>query len=167
MKANLAVGIVFILCGYNLNVFAQLTAYANVYAEVVEMGGIEQTTALTSGDFTPTNNSVNVILVAHRGSLAQNIPSNLSGIEALALFRINGGSLTTFFMTLTEGSKTDNYRQSNLSGSKRIYEINQQFCSLSNNPGIRKAGSNIIIPVDQNNFDFTEQGSIHVTLNYN
>lgn len=167
MKANLVVGIVFILCGYNLNVFAQLTAYANVYAEVVEMGGIEQSTAQTSGDFTPTNNSVNVILVADRGSLAQNIPSNLSGIEALALFRISGGSLTTFFMTLTKGSKTENYRQSNLSGSTRIYENYQQFCFLNNNPGIRKAGSNIYIPVDQNNFDFTEQGSIHVTLNYN
>lgn len=162
MKAKLVVGIVCIMCGFHHPCLAQFTAFANIYAEVIDMGGIEQSRGQTPADFVPINNSINVILMAESEVIPQNTMKGECEKNALALFRIKGNTMTTFFIALSEGSETIGVEYYNPLKSNSISANLDQTGSINSS-----STRHLVIPVNKNKAEFYAKDSFHVTLNYN
>jgi len=102
VKAQIIIGIIFLLFATRSQTIAQSTAYANIYAEVVAPVGIRNTSELHSGEIVISNK--NMVALISNGNP---IPGSESGSEPnlsviLNAFSITDASLSTFSITLPQ-----------------------------------------------------------------
>lgn len=167
MKAKVTIGIVVILIGYAVPAFAQMTAYANIYAQVVAPVGIGKTTDLTFSEISPSQKSSNVVLSADNTLTTSGLELTQSGKGTLASFSVTNSNQTTFDVTLPKGTYTISD-----GGNTRLMVNDFTYTpsttnSLQNSASVIKIGATLHIPENQAVGNYSAQDSFPVILNYN
>jgi hypothetical protein len=167
MKAKVAIGIVAILLGCSFPAVAQMTAYANIYAEVVAPVGIEKTNDLTFSDIIATKKSSKVVLGAENFRTVSDGELSQNGRGTLATFSVAGGSQTTFDITLPKetfaiGNGSDNNMVVN-----NFTATSSPTNALQSSASIIKIGATLHVPENQAVGNYNAQNPFLVTLNYN
>lgn len=167
MKTIKALGIVIIALASMSPVMAQITAYANIYAEIVSPAFIEKSADLTFSDINTSRNSSAVILSSSDNLTAAGTESVQTGNGTLAEFSIAGNDHPTFDITLPDEAIT-------MKNNGRNPLIISNFTSVVNTSGtlnatnrIIKVGATLHIAEQQAAGNFADQDSFQVTLNYN
>ncbi len=167
MRAKLAAGIVFILFGCFFSTFAQSTAYTSVYAEIVDIEGIEKSADESINEFSPSQNSINVALIGEEGIKDLYIEPLHEESCPLVTFNIQCGSKRIFFMALTKESDSESKKQFN---SLNLNVLNN-LCALPDseqkNSVLVTTGSTLIFPINLQKGVIDVQNPSHVTLNFN
>jgi hypothetical protein len=167
MKAKVTIGIALLLLGVVGSAFAQMTAYANIYAEVVAPVGIEKTADLTFRDVVSSQNSGTVVLgadnfVAVSGAdLAQN--SN----GTLASFKVAGGNFNTFDVSLPKETYAIKDGNANTMIVSNFTSSQSNNNALQGNNSKVNVGATLYIPQNQQSGSYDAQQPFQVTLNYN
>jgi hypothetical protein len=164
MNAKLAAAIVFILAGCSFSTIAQSTAYANVYAEIVEIAGIENSAEQSFNEFSPSRNSINVVLIPEEEIHDPYIEPLHDGSTSLASFKIQGGTTSTFYIALTRESESETEKQYN---PMILNDMSELPASEQKNSDLIKSGSTLIFPVNLHGEDTDTDSPFHVTLNFN
>ena len=167
MKAKVTIGIVMILIGYAIPAFAQMTAYANIYAQVVAPVGIEKTADMTFSEISSSKKSGSVVLSADNTLTASGIELTQSSKGTIASFSVTGSNQTTFDVslpretfTISDGASTD-LMVSNFTSTPSTTN------SLQNSARVIKIGATLQIPENYAAGNYSAQNSFPVTLNYN
>jgi hypothetical protein len=167
MKAKVIIGIVAILLICSFPALAQMTAYSDIYAEVIAPIGIEKTSDLTFNEIISSNKSETADLGADNFISTTGTILSQNGNGTPASFSIAGGNLTTFDVTLPKeifairGGGTNNMIVSNFTST---LSYNNAFQGSSS---IIKVGATLQVPENQTTENFTAQKPFLVTLNYN
>lgn len=167
MNAKLAAGIVFILCECTFKTVAQSSAYANIYAEIVEIAGIENSGETSLNEYTLLPNSINVVLITDEEMNDPYIEPLHAGSSPLAFFKIKGGSSSTYYLALTKGSVTENEQENNPLNLQESIDPTGPLGSEPNNSDLLKSGSILIYPVNLSKGEIGTDCSFLVTLNFN
>jgi hypothetical protein len=167
MKVKLAAAIVFILCGCAYSTVAQSTAYANIYAEIVEIAGIENSAEPSPNEFTPLQNSISVVLISDEEMNDPYIEPLHVGSSPLASFKIQGGSSSTYYLALTKGSETETEQENNPLNLQESNDPAKPPGSELKNSDLIKSGSILIYPVNLPKGEINADCPFLVTLNFN
>jgi hypothetical protein len=167
MNVKLAAGIVFILCECAFSTVAQSTAYANIYAEIVEIAGIENSAEPTLNEFTPLQNSIKVVLISDEEINDPYIEPLHDGSCPLASFKIQGCSSSTFYLALTKKSETETEQENNPLNLQESYDPTGSPESELKNSDLIKSGSILIYPVNLPKGEIGADRPFLVTLNFN
>jgi hypothetical protein len=166
MKAKIVIGIVLFLMGVTNDIFAQATAYANIFAEVIAPVGIEKTNDLTYLDRTSSSNNAAVVLQANNPQITSAIDLTKNGSATLASFSITGND-QTFDVTLPSESFTisDGNAKTMVVGNfnSTYAEVN----TLHGNIHTLKVGATLHLPLHQAAGNYGTTAPFQVTLNYN
>ncbi len=157
MKAKMVIGIAIFILGCSLPSFAQMTAYANIFAEVIAPVGIEKSADLTFNQIT-SQKSATVVLGSD--------DFTRTGNGTVASFSIRGANQTTFDVTLPKESFTIGNGDSNMTISN-FTSTATPANALQNRSGVVKIGATLNVPDNQVPGNYLAQNHFPVTLNYN
>lgn len=166
MKAKATIGILLILLGGAFQVFSQMTAYANIYAEVVAPIGIEKTTDLTFSDINTSRNTGTVVIGANNIVTATGAEVAQSGKGTLASFSVAGVN-TTFDVTLPKETFAVSNGSSNTMIVSDFTSTSSLNTSIAGSSRTIHVGATINIPENQASGNYIAQNPFLVTLNYN
>ena len=98
-------GVLFLLLGCSFHAFAQMTAYANIFATVVAEQPImfKKTANLTFNDISAQRTGT-IVLKSNNTLTSSNNDLLLNGKGTVAAFSVVGGNLSTFDVTLPKES---------------------------------------------------------------
>jgi hypothetical protein len=143
MKAKITIGIAIFILACSFSSEARMTAYANIYAEVIAPIGIEKSTDLT----------INQTIANQK---------NVSGTAAS--FSVKGSSLNTFNVTLPSEALSIN----NGASSMTISNFTSTTTSaLQNNTSVISIAATLNVNGTKVAGNFSAQDPFQVTLNYN
>lgn len=145
MKAKITLVIAIFIFAFIVSSKAQLTAYANIYAEVIAPIGIEKATDLT---------------------INQTIVGGETVSATAASFTVKGSSLTTFDVTFPSEALTVSNGQSIMTVGNFTNTATPGNAVQSNNNMIRIAAT-LNVNGSQSAGNYKAQDPFQVTLNYN
>ena len=167
MKAKITIGIAVILFGCSFRVFAQATAYANIYATVVAPVGIEKTADLTFSEIISSKNSSTVVLGADNQLTASSAELAQNGKGTVAAFSVTGSNQSTFDVTLPKETFAINGGGDNTLIVSDFTSTHAQLNTLQSNSSVIKIGATLHVPENQSAGNYNAQNPFLVTLNYN
>ena len=166
MTAKVTIGIALIL-GCNFHAFAQMTAYANIYAEVVAPIGIEKISDLTFSNIISSKASKTIVLGADNFQTLSDVELTQNEKGTVASFSVAGNNLSTFDVTLPKES----FAISDGSSKTMMVSNFTSTPSFTNNlqasSSVIKIGASLYIPENQCTGDYNAKTPFNVTLNYN
>ncbi len=167
MKAKLTLGIAILIIGLSLHSFAQMTAYANIYCEVVAPIGIEKSADLTFNEIVSSKNTSTVILGVNNSLITSGVEIAQTGKGTLATFAVTGGNQTTFDVTLPKETFTINNGGASNMLVSNFTSTSSPTNALIASASIIKIGATLNVPENQAAGNFSAQDPFLVTLNYN
>jgi hypothetical protein len=168
MKAKISLGVLFLLLGSSFAAFAQMTAYANIYATVVAEQPImvQKTANLTFSDIS-SQRTGSIILTSNNNLTASSADLVQNGKGTVAAFSVVGGNQSTFDVTLPKESFTigdggsDNMMVDNFTCTQST-TITKQYTRSE-----LKISATLHVHDNQTARVNDSQNSFPVTLNYN
>ncbi len=166
MTAKITIGIALLL-GSIFHAFAQMTAYANIYAEVVAPVGVEKISDLTFSNIISSKAGKTVVLGADNLQTLSDIELTQNEKGTVASFSVTGNNLSTFDVTLPKESFAVS------DGSSKIMTVSNftSASSLTNNlqasNSVIKIGASLYVPENQSTGNYNTKTPFNVTLNYN
>ena len=143
MKTRMTIGIAIFILACSFTSAAQMTAYANIYAEVIAPIGIEKATDLT----------INQTVVGQKC---------VSGTSAS--FTVKGSNLNTFNVTLPAEALTI----SNGAGSMTVSNFTSTTTNaLQSNASVINIDATLKVNGNQTAGNYSAKNPFQVTLNYN
>ncbi len=167
MKAKVTTGIVLILIGYAIPAFAQMTAYANIYAQVVAPVGMEKTADMTFSEIISSKKSGSVVLSADNTLTASGVELTQNSKGTIASFSVTGSNQTTFDVSLPKETFTISSGASTDLMVSNFTSLPSTSNSLQNSAKVIKIGATLRIPENHAAGNYSAQNSFPVTLNYN
>lgn len=164
MKAIITFGILLISM-VSSQAFGQMTAYANIYAEVVAPAYIEKSADMTFSRISPSANSGSVVL-SGTGDL-QGAATLQAGKGTLATFTIQGNDISTFDISLPNREVVISGSNS---GSVKISDFTTSVTASASSQGNRRVvsiGATLHIDENQSTGNFNDSKSFQVNFNYN
>ena len=145
-----------------------MTAYANIYAEVVAPIGIEKTADLTFSEITSSKNSNTVVLgTDNRLTTSSSVELAQNGKGTVASFSVTGGNQSTFDVTLPKETFTISDGGSNNVRISNFTSMSSLPNTLQSTSSVIKIGATLYIPENQSAGNYNAQNPFLVTLNYN
>ncbi len=167
MKAKYIIVISLLSLATALNSFAQVTAYANIFATVVAPVGINTTLDEHSGE----------IVVSQTNAPIGNSKESLITASGLALSFDGSASLTTFSITDTKNSTFDitlpsenlNFGSDNQTtlSINNFSSIQSQTTTHQGTKNMITIGAKVNMPINQYFSSYQAQDQFPITLNYN
>ena len=145
MKAKFTIGIAIFILAFAVSSKAQMTAYANIYAEVIAPIGIEKATDLT---------------------INQTIVGQQSVSATAASFTVKGSSLTTFDVTIPSEALSVSNGQSIMTVGNFTTTATPGNALQTNNNTISIAAT-LNVNGSQSAGNYKALDPFQVTLNYN
>ncbi len=167
MKAKLTIGIAILLLGVSFPTFAQVTAYANIYCEVVAPIGIEKSADLTFNEIVASRNSSTVVLGDNNNLTTSSVEFAQNGKGTLATFSVTGGNQTTFDVTLPRETFTINNGGAGDMVVSNFTSSSTPTNALLSSASVIKIGATLNVPENQTAGNYSAQNPFLVTLNYN
>ncbi len=167
MNLKLTLGIAIILFGSALISSAQMTAYANIYAEVVAPISIEKSADLTFSEIVASKKSSTVVLGGVTNLTTSTVEFAQTGKGTFATFSVAGGNQATFDVTLPKETFTiSNGGAENMIVSD-FTSTSTPANALQTSASIIKIGATLNVPQNQSAGNYSAQNPFLVTLNYN
>ena len=167
MKAIKIFGTAIIALAFSSGTFAQLTAYTNIYAEIVSPAVIEKSADLTFSRAGISGQTGSVVL----GSMQENDISGQSAILAsngtLAAFSVAANDLSTFDVTLPAGDITLGNSSSKALRIGDFTKTTSAAMISGTNSHIIRVGATLRMEDKQLAGNFADRSSFLVTFNYN
>jgi hypothetical protein len=145
MKTKINFGIAIFILACSFSSVAQMTAYANIYAEVIAPIGIGKSTDLT---------------------INQTIVDQKSVSGTAASFSVKGSSLNTFDVTLPKEIFTINNGAGNMTVSNFTTSVVPSN-TLQNNASVISINATLNVSGARTAGNYSAQNPFQVTLNYN
>jgi len=167
MKAKISFGIFLIFFTYSLPVLSQATAYANIYAEVVAPVGINNTSALHSGEIVVSKTPKTIGTLDETSKSVRDAKIGQNGSVTLISFSITDAQHSTFDITLPTTMIGIGDNHSNVLTVSN-FTSNQALASVSQgNKRTITVGADFNFHDHPANRNFQSQNQIPVTINYN
>lgn len=168
MKAKISLGVLFLFLGSFVHTFAQMTAYANIYATVIAEQPImvKKTANLTFSDISSLRSGT-IVLASNNNLTSSNAELAQNGNGTVAAFSVVGGNQSAFDVTLPKESYTisngisANMMVDNFTLTQSI-NVTKQYTESE-----IKISATLHVPDNQTARNNNSQNSFPVTLNYN
>lgn len=164
MKAIITLGIVLIALSFS-PAYGQMTAYANIYAEVVAPAFIEKSADMTFTQISATGKSGSVVLNSTGNWSADDAAQ--AGKGTLATFSIPGNDVSAFDISLPNQEVTI---QNGNSGTLKISNFTTSVTASASEGGssrVVRIGATLHLGENPLAGNFNDQNSFQVNFNYN
>ena len=168
MKAKISLGVLFLFLGSSFQTFAQMTAYANIYATVIAEQPImvKKTANMTFSDISSLRSGT-IVMASNNDLTSSNAELAQNGNGTVAAFSIVGGNQSTFDVTLPKESYTisdgisANMMVDNFTFTQST-NVTKQYTESE-----IKISATLHVPGNQTARVNDSQSNFPVTLNYN
>lgn len=164
MKAKISLGVLFLFLGSSFQTFAQMTAYANIYATVIAEQPImvKKTANLTFSDISSLRSGT-IVLASNNDLTSSNAELAQNGNGTVAAFSVVGGNQSTFDVTLPKESYSisANMMVDNFTFTQST-NVTKQYIESE-----IKISATLHVPDNQTARINDSQNIFPVTLNYN
>jgi hypothetical protein len=168
MKAKIILGVFFLLSGSSLQTFAQMTAYANIYATVIAEQPImvKKTANMTFSDISSLRSGT-IVLASNNDLTSSNTELAQNGNGTVAAFSVVGGNQSTFDVTLPKESYTISDGMSNNMMVDNFTITQSTNVTKQYTESEIKISATLHVPDNQTARVNNSQNIFPVTLNYN
>lgn len=167
MKAIKTFGIAIISIAFSSGAFAQLTAYANIYAEIVSPAVIEKSADLTFSQVSSSQDGSSMVLGAADAAVGSSAEPAQAVNGTLAAFSFAAGDFSTIDVSLpVEDITLRNSGSGSLSIGDFTKSSSLAMVSGANSRVIR-VGATLRSNDKQPSGNYADQSSFLVTFNYN